>query len=380
MRVALLVPSIGVGAEIETPAVRVFAERMVRNVDLHVFTVHYPFAGELAREQRLTIHPAQQNATRFARRLASTIRSISREHRRAPFDLIHALWLHEPGTIAVVAATLLRRPLIASIGGAEVVALPDIAYGALRDPRGRWMTAHVLQRATLVTGGSNYVLRRARRLVPHRDPDSFRRAPLPIDAAPFAPSGKRVFDPLRPHLLHAASLIPVKNQPTLLRAMRRVVDVIPGARLTIAGGDPLGLRRELEQLGTELGLDGAVTFTGSMRHEQMQTFYRDGDLFVQSSLHESQGLVVLEAGAAGVPTVGTAVGVVADLAPECAVAVRPGDPVALADGILNLLSDPARLTRMGVRIRQRITDEYDRDSAGDRFLALYDEAIGLPRR
>ena len=54
---------------------------------------------------------------------------------------------------AVAAGGLLRVPVVASVGGAEVVSLPDIEYGALRTVRGRVMTAHVLQRATLVTGG-----------------------------------------------------------------------------------------------------------------------------------------------------------------------------------------------------------------------------------
>jgi glycosyltransferase involved in cell wall biosynthesis len=353
---------------------------MVRNVDLHVFPIHYPLEDDLADDRELTIHPAPGQDTRFARRLAKTIASIYREHRREPFDLVHAIWLHEPGTIGVAAASLLRVPLVASIGGAEVVALPQIAYGALRDRRGRWLTAHVLQRATIVTGGSKYVLRLARRLVPHRDLSRFRLAPLPIDANPSAAKAARRFDPAQPRLLQAASLIPVKDQPTLLRAMRRVVDAIPDAQLTIAGGDPLGMRRDLEGLCTELGLAGAVTFTGPLRHDQMASFYGDGDLFVLSSLHESQGLVVLEAGAAGVPTVGTSVGGVPDLAPDCAVAVRPADPVGLASGIVNLLADAGRLARMRARLRQRIFKEYDALVAGDIFLTIYDEAIERSRR
>jgi glycosyltransferase involved in cell wall biosynthesis len=353
---------------------------MVRNVDLHIFPIHYPLDDDQPEDRLLTIHPAHGQDTRFARRLARVTASIYHEHQRAPFDLVHALWLHEPGTIAVAAAAIVRRPLIVSIGGAEVVALPRIAYGALRDPRGRLMTAHVLQRATLVTGGSQYVLRHARRLVPHRDPTRFRWAPLPIDTIPFAPSVERTFDPARPQLLHAASLIPVKDQATLVRAMRRVVDVIPAAQLTVAGGDPLGLRGELEQTCAALDLAGAVTFAGPLRHDQMAAFYQRGDLFILSSLHESQGLVVLEAGAAGVPTVGTEVGVVPDLAPCCAVAVRPGDPVALADGIINLLSDRVRLDHMRQSVRQRVIDDYDAPVAGDRFLALYDDVIRRSRR
>ncbi len=58
----------------------------------------------------------------------------------------------------------------------------------------------------------------------------------------------------------------------------------------------------------------------------------EADLFVLSSLHEAAGVVLLEAASCGVPVVGSAVGYLADWAPDAATAVAPGDPAALADG------------------------------------------------
>jgi glycosyltransferase involved in cell wall biosynthesis len=91
-------------------------------------------------------------------------------------------------------------------------------------------------------------------------------------------------------------------------------------------------------------------------------------------------MVVCEAAAAGVPTVGTAVGVVADLAPDAAIAVTPGDPVALADAIVAMLTDPERRERMGERARQRVAGEYDVGVARDAFVRVYHDAIALHRR
>ena len=380
MKVALLMPSIGLGTEIETPVVRLFAEKIAGSVDLHLFPLHYPPSGERVRKGDITMHPAVSGNGRFARLIERTIQTIRREHERSPFDLLHALWLHEPGTIAVTAGILLRRPVVVSIGGAEVVALPDIDYGALRYPRGRLMTALVLQQAMIVTGGSEYVLRRARRLVPHRDATRFRRAPLPVDAEHFAPRVQRTFEVASPRVLHAASLIPVKDQATLLRAFRRVVDILPGAHLTIAGEDPFGHRLELERLRNELALSQSVDFIGPRPHAEMASLYNAADLFVLSSRHESQAMVVLEAAAAGIPTVGTAVGVVPELAPGAAISVCPGDAVALADAVIDMLSDPARLARMGRSARARILEEYDAPVVRDRFLALYEDAIRIARR
>jgi glycosyltransferase involved in cell wall biosynthesis len=288
--------------------------------------------------------------------------------------------LHEPGTVAVAAGTLLRLPVVASIGGAEVVALPTIDYGALRTARGRVMMSNVLQRATFVTGGSDYVLGRARRLVPHRDSSRFRRIPLPVDAEQFAPRMPGRHELETAHVLHAASLIPVKDQTTLMLAFRRVVDHIPSARLTIAGEDPFGHRLELERLRDALGLADVTRFLGAVPHAAMNDLYQEADLFVLSSLHESQAMVVLEAAAANVPTVGSDVGVVGDLAPDAALAVRPGDPVALAVAMIALLADPRRRARIGDHARRRVLEEYDAPVVCQAFKQLYEDAIGLHRR
>ncbi len=372
----MLVPSIAHGCAIETPTVRLLAELLSRVVDLHVFALHFPTDEHSVKESGFRLHSALAADDRFSRRLVRTALAVRREHLRSPFDIIHGLWLHEPGTIAVAAGSLLRLPVVASVGGAEVVALPDVEYGALRTRQGRLMTAHVLQRASFVTGGSDYALRRARRLVPHRDASRFRRIPLPVDARQFVRSEPRQQADGALQLLHAASLIPVKDQATLLRAFRRVVDVVPQARLTIAGEDPFGVRFTLERLRDALGLATAATFIGPLPHAQMAALYHEADLFVLSSRHESQGMVVLEAAAAGVATVGTAVGVVPDLAPDAAIAVRPGDPIALADAMIALLTDPARRARIGEHARQLVVDRYDAPVVRDAFARLYDEAIG----
>jgi glycosyltransferase involved in cell wall biosynthesis len=70
-------------------------------------------------------------------------------------------------------------------------------------------------------------------------------------------------------------------------------------------------------------------------------------LFLQSSLHESQGVALSEAAAAGVATVGIGVGLVPELASGAAWAFPVGDHEALAEGIIGLLDDPARRQQLG---------------------------------
>jgi glycosyltransferase involved in cell wall biosynthesis len=84
--------------------------------------------------------------------------------------------------------------------------------------------------------------------------------------------------------------------------------------------------------------------------------------------------VVLEAAVAGVPTVGTAVGHVAELAPEAAVAVPCGDPVALAAAIARVLADePLRLSLAAAAQRRAVAEDAAHTAAA--FERLYGSAI-----
>ena len=99
-------------------------------------------------------------------------------------------------------------------------------------------------------------------------------------------------------------LDPIKDQATLLRAVRVVCDRKPGFRLDIVGDGPS--RPELESLRAELGLGEAVAFRGYQ--EDVRPFLSAADFFVLSSISEGISIALLEAMAAGLPAVATDVG------------------------------------------------------------------------
>jgi glycosyltransferase involved in cell wall biosynthesis len=380
MKVGLLVPSYGLDAGVSTPVIRTLAEALGHEVDLHVFPLRYPKTRSHVTHDNLRLHAPGGSGMSFRRLVFATVRLIAAEHRRGAFDLLHAIWLHEPGSVALAAGKLLRVPVVVSIGGAEVANIPSIAYGGMRSPRGRIMHRWALRQACIVTGGSRYVIERMLHQMRH-PPATVRLAPLPVNARAFeTPARPRRCDPNAPQLFHAASLIPVKDQQTLLRAFRMILDEIPGARLTIAGEDPFGHWAGLERLRDELGLRRSVTFLGHVEHGDMPALYARADAFLLSSLHESQGMVVLEAAASGVPTVGTAVGAVADLAPDCAIAVPIRDASAIARETCALLRDPSRLHELGESARRRVEDVYAVGPAVTTFMKLYADAITGFRR
>lgn len=374
MKVALLLPGIGIDGNISTPVLNTLVRYLSARVDLRVFPVRHPSGESAAQIDGATVHPVRASNLRLRRLILETVQRVRCEHQREHFDVIHGIWLFEPGALAVASSLTLNVPSVVSVGGAELVHLPDISYGGLQTVRGRLVQRQVLERATVATGGSCYVQELARSL--YRGRVAVERMPLPVDAATFIPGERRLLpDPAAPHLLHAASLIPVKDQGTLLRAFALVQRQYPGARLSIAGEDPFGHRLELERLTARLGLNHGVTFLGAVLHHQMPALYQSADLFVLSSLHESQCMVVLEAAACGVPTVGTSVGVIPELAPDAAVAVRRRSPDALADAIVRTLRSPATLRQMGAQARACAETGYSGPVAVNRILDVYRLAI-----
>lgn len=167
---------------------------------------------------------------------------------------------------------------------------------------------------------------------------------------------------------HVASFNRVKDHATLLRAIRIVLDRGLAVGLNCVGEDTLG--GAVQRLANDLGLQTAARFHGFHPLPEVVPFYRQPHLYLQSSLHESMGAAVLEAAAGGVPTVGTAVGLVAEMAPQAAVAVPLRTPDALAHGIINLLKHARDRESIGHAARG-FALAYDADWTAAQFNDLY---------
>jgi glycosyltransferase involved in cell wall biosynthesis len=170
--------------------------------------------------------------------------------------------------------------------------------------------------------------------------------------------------------IHAARLDhTTKDQRTLLRAVRLVVDQEPGFRLDIVGDG--ADRTVLEALCDELRLRSHVTFLG-FRHD-VHKLLPQADLFVLSSVTEGLPMTLLEAMAAGLPVVSTDVGGVSELVTrnETGLLVPAQSPEALAGAIQALLRDPERAERMGRAGRRRVEETFDIRRVAARYEQLY---------
>lgn len=367
MKLALVVPG-GVdrgGEERVIPALLSLIARLSRRHEVHVFALRQEPAPAQWSLAGATIHNIGDGWQR-----TRAVAAILREHRRAPFDVVQAIFSGHCSLVAIAAARLLRRPGLVHIAGGELVALPAIAYGGRQSWRGRLREALTLRAATAVTAASAPIIDSLRALGIEAQ-----RLPLGVEleAWPLSPPRPRGEGPAR--LLHVASQNRVKDQPTLLRALAALDGDGVDFRMDLIGVDTLD--GEIARLAKALGLDAKLRFLGFRTQRELRPSMEAADLLVMSSLHEAGPLVLLEAAIAGVPTVGTAVGHLAEWSPGAALAVPAGDARALAAAIRQVLEDEPLRLRLAQAAQHRAAQE-DAAYTAERFEALY-RSVAPPR-
>lgn len=313
MKLAVVVPG-GVDRSGEVRVIPVFLtliDWLARNHEVHVFVLHQEPEPATWMLRGATVHNIGQHRTRLR-----AIAAIREEHRRAPFDVVQALFSGYCSLIAVVAAKLLRRPSVVHIAGGELVALHGIGYGGRRRWRGRLREAVILRLADRVTAASLPIIASL-----HALGVTAQRVPLGVDLRAWPPAPPRARSGGVARLLHVASLNPVKDQTTLLRALAALKRAGVAFVVDIVGVDTLDGR--IHALAEQLDLGAQVRFVGFKTQRELRPIMQSADLLLMSSLHEAGPMVLLEAALVGVPTVGTAVGHLAEWAPSAALAVPP---------------------------------------------------------
>jgi len=164
-----------------------------------------------------------------------------------------------------------------------------------------------------------------------------------------------------------------KGQDVLMRAFARVLHEHPTATLALVGdGDE---RPRLKSLASELGCENNVIFYGYQR--DVRTLIDGFTICVAPSNREAFGISILEAGAMRKPVVATCVGGIAEILGDdrAGLLVPAGQPVALAEGLLSLLRDPARAARLADALYLRVRTHFSIRRSVERYASLYDELL-----
>jgi glycosyltransferase involved in cell wall biosynthesis len=345
------------------PALTDLAHRVAQEYDLTVFALQYPGRDDFYQIGRVKIRSFANARIPRLRRLAPIVRAV-RAIQSGGFDFVHAFWAAEP---ALVGALSRKKPFIVSCMGGEPARLPEISYGAGLHRLDRFYLKTALKSATTLTCGSNYQANLLKLRFPTAKIQP-KICPLGIDTARFSFSQKDLEPPYQ--LLTVGSLLPVKGQANLIKAIAIVRQTVPQVRLKIVGEG--AERPVLEQLIKEFELENIVSLGGAVPAQNMPEVYAQAHLFVLASFYESQCVALGEALACGLPVVAPPVGYAPELIGDGQSGLLAGDnsPSALAQAILQILAKKANWAKMKSAARA-MAESYNLENCTKKFLALY---------
>lgn len=209
------------------------------------------------------------------------------------------------------------------------------------------------------------------------------RLPTGIDPARWAGGDGERFraryniEPERELLVHVSRIAHEKNIGFLLEMLRHLCRQRPDVLLLIAGEGPA--KASLQRQAARLGLQANVLWCGYLdRTTTLLDCYRAGDVFVFASATETQGLVLLEAMATGLPVVSTArLGTTDILTAKSGARVSPEEPAVFADHVACVLANPG--TRQAMRDQQRSwVQQWTDTRMAKALMALYANGAGVP--
>ena len=287
---------------------------------------------------------------------------------RRRVDLIHVN-SYVPGNYARLAAALMQVPIII-----------DHWHGFTRFSGKRRLICRFLGRFTDLSlavsqGVKDYLLQEI-----GLDPAKIRVAPNGVDVA--ALDAARPGDAVRRDLGLPEGLAVIglvgrldhwgKGHKELFTAMAQLRERHPVHALIVGGGRR---KDEVRALAAGLGLADAVHFLG--QRQDVPDLLNAMDIFVLPSYSEGVSLALLEAMAAGLPVIATAVGGLPEVVTdgETGLLIPPRDAAALARALARLLDDPDGAKALGDRARQHVRAHYSLDRLGREINEIYEELV-----
>jgi polysaccharide biosynthesis protein PelF len=190
--------------------------------------------------------------------------------------------------------------------------------------------------------------------------------------------------PRRPCIILIGRLVPIKDIRTFVLTVGILKRLVPEVEAIVVGPedeDP-AYAAECKSLAQQLGLDENLRFAGPTK--DVRPYFGQADVNVLTSISEAQPLSLLEAGAAGLPSVATDVGACREIleggpgAPACeagGIVVRACDPQAAAEAIAKILLDSALRRQMGGVMRKRVQSLYNKPRSIGTYDQLYSSLI-----
>jgi glycosyltransferase involved in cell wall biosynthesis len=301
--------------------------------------------GGFVRALRLALARRSRATWRHLGEALVLVDSLDREN----LAHLHAHFAHGPAAIAHLAHLVSGIPYSFTAHAKDLYTTP-VEYVALRSDAARFVV-------TCTEANATYL-----REVVGADPAKLIVSRHGVDLERFEVAMRR---PRPGRILSVGRLVPKKGFDTLVRACRVLADRGVDFECLIVGDGPL--RDELDGLVRSLDLGDRVSIGTARPQPALVGEYEQAAVFALGCVVLDDGdrdgipNVILEAMAAGVPVVATAVSGIPEvvLDGETGRLVAPGDPVALADAVASLLADPTEAARLSAAGRRHAARRFD---------------------
>ena len=284
-------------------------------------------------------------------------------HKKKRYDLIHGIMASQGSAAAYLFKFFYPKvPFVLTLQEGDL---------GRNSPFDRFWQRRVIRKADAITAISSYLVRFAERY--NKKAPVF-VVPNGVDPRKFSISNSNKVKKEK-RIITISRLVPKNGIDILIRAIERVKKDNPGVICHIVGDG--WQRKELEKLTKKLGLEKEVRFLGSVSNDEVPKYLAQAVIFVRPSRSEGLGSAFLEAMAAGVPIVGTAVGGIPDFLKDgetgffCLVE-NPEDLASKIDMIFNNQILREKLVENAAKLVQ---EKYGWDRIAAEMSRVYHEAI-----
>lgn len=178
----------------------------------------------------------------------------------------------------------------------------------------------------------------------------------------------------RPIVLYVGRVDPEKKIGVVIDAFKEARKEVPKAMLVIVG-DGVD-KTKLEEKVRKMGLTEDVKFLGRVLPPDLYELYKIGDVFATASEIETQGMVLIEAAACGLPLVAVDKGAVSEvcITNKNGFLCQPENREEISDAIVKILSDDALRVKFSEN-SVKIASEHDFEKTLDKFTNIYNKVI-----
>lgn len=299
-------------------------------------------------------------------------------------SLVHAHFAQD-ATLAMPIAKKLGVPLVVTCHGSDITVSTTYLLMSMKLSAYRYLFSknYLINNASLFIAVSDFMRNvmiakgyPAERVVRHY---------IGVDTSKFTPKIKEAPQEDSPFFLSIARHTDVKGVDILLKAFAKVLSKHPNVRLVQIGDGVL--TDSLKKLASELGIDDKVSFLGSQTTENILPYLQSCTALILTSrksntgAEEAFGLVLVEAAACGVPSIGTRVGGISEavIDGETGFLVDSENDSDIAEKMDLFLTNPQLAKSMGQRGREMACDKFDIHRQTANLENLYSDLLKAPK-